>query len=72
VTRATTPGKERQPAGCHFLIEPIGDDVGANTQDDVVVIHHDSVGADFNSEDHDQLPKPFHRPCLSMREVPEG
>lgn len=44
-------GEECEPADGDFAIGPDKDDIGADAEDDMVVIIHDGVGPDFDGED---------------------
>jgi hypothetical protein len=62
--------KELQPASSHLAVGPTGSDIRAGTEDSVIMIPHNGVGADLYSEDGSEMLQAVDKPCLTVGEVP--
>jgi len=66
---SATHRTEDKPAGSDFPVGPGGYDVGAEAENGVVVIDHDSEGTDFDSKDGSEMAQAVNEPGFAVGEV---
>lgn len=61
--------EESEPAFGNFLIGPGGEDIGASAQDGVVVVIHDGISANIDSENGGEEFQSIDQPFFAVGEV---